>query len=63
MAVGGDSEHRLGDGWHKASSFRPKMRVIGSGNDAIKIQVTGDVSKTYKVYYSNDLKTEKLFQI
>ena len=40
-------------------SFRPKMRVIGSGNGTITIQVTGDAFETYNLEYSNDLEKWK----
>ena len=43
-SFGGDLQNtgRVMVGRSSEGSFRPKMRVIGSGNDAIKIQVTGD---------------------
>ncbi len=60
-SFGGDLQNtgRVMVGISSEGSFRPKMRVIGSSNGAIKIQVTGDAFETYNLEYSNDLEKWK----
>ncbi len=41
-------------------SFRPKLRVTGLIGDYVQIEITGDAFETYKVQYSNDLRTWKI---
>ena len=43
-----------------ADSFKAELRVIEASGENVKIQVTGDAFETYKLQYSNDLKTWKL---
>ena len=42
------------------NSFKAKLRVIDVANNKISIQITGDAFETYKLQYSNDLKTWKV---
>ena len=43
-----------------ADSFKAKLRVIEASGENMKIQITGDAFETYKLQYSNDLKTWKV---
>ena len=42
------------------NSFRPKLRITEASGNKIGIQITGDAFETYKLEYSNDLRTWKL---
>ena len=41
-------------------AFRPKLRVTGQSGNEVQIKITGDAFETYKLQYSNDLRTWKI---
>ena len=43
-----------------ADSFRAELRIIEASGANLKIEITGDAFDTYKLQYSNDLKTWKV---
>ena len=43
-----------------AESFKAELRVTEASGSSLTIQVTGDAFETYKLQYTNDLKTWKV---